>query len=76
MRTIACDGTGSVSAIVAGLDWLGANFRLPAIASMSLGSSQVETTINSAVVGLMQSGVTVVSAAGNFNNGAAYGGVA
>lgn len=66
VRVLGCDGSGSVSGIVAGLDWVAANRSLPAVANMSLGGG-VSTAIDNAVASLVSAGVSVVVAAGNDN---------
>ena len=55
--------------MIAGLDWVAANLRLPAVLSMSLGADKVDATIDSAVDTILQLGATVVTAAGNSNDG-------
>ena len=68
VRVFGCTGGSANSTIIAGIDWVRANRVLPAVANMSLGgpaSSATDTATNN----LINSGVTVVVAAGN-NNGA------
>ncbi len=69
MRCISCDGSGQASAVTAALDWLAANVQLPAVASMSLGAGQPDTVLDAATTAILALGVTVVTAAGNFNDG-------
>lgn len=69
VRVLGCDGSGSTSGIIAGLDWIRNNRSGPAVANMSLGggaSSSLDTATNN----LWNSGVTVVVAAGNENQNA------
>lgn len=66
VRVFGCTGGSSNSTIIAGIDWVRANRVLPAVANMSLGggaSSSIDTATNN----LINSGVTVVVAAGNDN---------
>ena len=66
MRVFGCTGGSSNSTIIAGIDWVRVNRVLPAVANMSLGggaSSATDTAVNN----LINSGVTVVVAAGNDN---------
>ena len=66
VRVFGCTGGSSNSTIIAGIDWVRANRVLPAVANMSLGggaSSATDTAVNN----LINSGVTVVVAAGNDN---------
>lgn len=37
VRVLDCNGTGSISDTVAGLDWVASSYKLPAVISMSLG---------------------------------------
>jgi hypothetical protein len=64
VRVLGCDGTGFVSDIMAGLEWVAANAVRPAVVNMSLGggASEEEDTVLRAVI---QSGIPVVVAAGN-----------
>lgn len=64
VRVLDCMGQGALSGIIAGLDWVAANRRLPAVANMSLGgpASAAEDT---ALRNVIAAGVTVVVAAGN-----------
>ena len=59
------DCSGSDADLLAGIDWLIANRRLPAVANMSLGFGEVVPEIDAAVENLIASGVAVVIAAGN-----------
>ena len=66
VRVFGCTGGSSNSVIISGIDWVRANRVLPAVANMSLGggaSSATDTATNN----LINSGVTVVVAAGNDN---------
>ncbi len=65
VRVLDCSGSGSLSGVVAGLDWLsGQSTKRPAVANMSLGSGK-SLAVNTAVAGANASGVTMVVAAGN-----------
>ena len=66
VRVLGCDGSGSVSGIIAGIDWMIANAKLPAVANMSLGGSAF-STLDSAVAKAVASGITMAVAAGNSN---------
>jgi subtilisin family serine protease len=64
VRVLACDGSGTYSGVIAGVDWVTANRQLPAVANMSLGGSK-NRALNDAVTGSINSGVTYAVAAGN-----------
>lgn len=64
IRVLGCNGSGSWSGIISGMDWVAKNKKSPAVASMSLGGGRSET-VNVAVQRLIDSNVTVVVAAGN-----------
>ena len=66
VRVLDCNGSGSTSGIIAGLNWLATNAVHPAVANMSLGGG-FSSTLNSAVNNLASSGVFVAVAAGNSN---------
>ena len=66
VRVFGCTGGSTNSTIIAGIDWVRANRVLPAVANMSLGGGASSATDN-ATNNLINSGVTVVVAAGNSN---------
>ena len=66
VRVLDCTGSGSTSGVIAGVDWVAASTLRPAVANMSLGGSP-STSLNSAVAGAVNKGVTMVVAAGNSN---------
>jgi len=69
VRVLGCDGSGSTSGIVAGMDWVANTHRGPSVANMSLGGG-ASTATDQAVARLRNSGVVVVVAAGNENQDA------
>jgi len=66
VRVLDCDGSGTVSGVVAGIDWVTANAVKPAVANMSLTGSG-NTTLDDAVRNSIASGVSYSVAAGNGN---------
>jgi len=66
VRVFGCTGGSANSTIIAGIDWVRANRVLPAVANMSLGGP-ASTATDNATNNLINSGVTVVVAAGNDN---------
>ena len=64
VRVLGSDGSGAWSGIIKGLNWIAANHKKPAAAVLSLGGHK-SWSVNSAVQGLINAGVTVVVAAGN-----------
>ena len=64
VRVLGCDGSGSVSGMIAALDWLRTHAQRPAVANLSLGAGY-SGALNSAVTALSDSGVLVAVAAGN-----------
>lgn len=68
VRVLDCEGVGSYSSVIAGLNWIAANHRPgdAAIVNMSLGG-EVSSTLDEAVSNLFSRGITVVVAAGNDN---------
>lgn len=66
VRVLGCDGSGTTSGVIAGLDWIAGQYvdGSKAVVNMSLGggaSSSLDTAVNS----LINRGITVVVAAGN-----------
>jgi hypothetical protein len=66
VKVLGCSG-GSLSTILAGLDWVAQNASGPSIVNMSLTSNAVETTVYDAITSLADQGITTVVAAGNGN---------
>jgi subtilisin family serine protease len=68
VRVLGCNGSGSWSGVIAGLDWIVEHHRadVPAVANMSLGGG-ASTSVDDAVRRVIADGVTVAVAAGNSN---------
>ena len=66
VRVLDCTGSGTLSGVIAGIDWVAGSTLRPAVANMSLGSAK-SSTVNAAVAGAYNKGVTMVVAAGNSN---------
>jgi subtilisin family serine protease len=64
VRVLDCSGSGSTSGVAAGIDWVTANAKKPAVANMSLGGG-ASTTLDAAVNNSITAGVTYAIAAGN-----------
>jgi subtilisin family serine protease len=64
IRVLDCNGSGSTSGVIAGIDWVTANHVKPAVANMSLGGG-ASTALDDAVRNSINKGVTYVVAAGN-----------
>ena len=64
VRVLDCNGSGSNSGVIAGIDWVTANRVRPAAANMSLGGGY-SLTLNQAVDRAAAAGVTFAIAAGN-----------
>jgi subtilisin family serine protease len=66
VRVIDCGGSGPNSGVIAGVDWVTANHKSPAVANMSLGGS-ASSALDLAIANSVASGVTYAVAAGNGN---------
>lgn len=66
VRVLDCDGFGTYSGVIAGVDWVTANRIRPAVANMSLGGP-ISTLLETALNNMIASGVVLVVAAGNSN---------
>ncbi len=69
VRVLGCDGSGSNSGVIGGVDWVAANHVKPAVANMSLGGG-ASTALDNAVNSAVSQGITMVVAAGNDNRNA------
>ncbi|MGW4029173.1 S8 family peptidase [Streptomyces sp. NPDC004838] len=66
VRVLDCRGSGSTAGVIAGVDWVTANVRKPAVANMSLGGS-TNASLDSAVRRSIGAGISYAVAAGNGN---------
>jgi len=68
VRVLNCQGSGTNSGVVAGVDWVTGNHGSgePAVANMSLGGG-ANTTLDNAVTNSINDGVSYAVAAGNDN---------
>ena len=69
VRVLNCSGSGPVSGVIAGVDWVTQNASRPAVANMSLGVSG-SAPLDQAVANSIASGVPYSVAAGNENQAA------
>jgi len=72
VRVLDCNGSGSYSAVIAGIDWVTNDHTTrgtPAVANMSLGGP-VSSSLNQAVTNSISAGVVYAVAAGNENTDA------
>jgi serine protease len=66
VRVLDCQGSGSSSSIIAGMNWVAANGQQPAVANMSLGTVTGRATdIENAAKNLVNANVALAVAAGN-----------
>ena len=66
VRVLDCNGSGTWSGVIAGIDWVTGNHVAPAVANMSLGGS-ANSSVDNAVRNMIASGVATAIAAGNGN---------
>ena len=66
VRVLACNGSGSTSGVIAGVDWVTQNHASPAVANMSLGGG-ASSALDTAVRNSIASGVAYALSAGNDN---------
>jgi subtilisin family serine protease len=64
VRVLDCEGRGTVSGVIAGVDWVTQYRVLPAVANMSLGGG-ASSSLDTAVANSIAAGVTYAVAAGN-----------
>lgn len=72
VRVLDCNGSGSLSDVIAGIEWVTQNHQKPAVANMSLGGG-ISQAIDDAVNASIAAGVTYVVAAGNESTNACNG---
>lgn len=64
VRVLGCDGKGTWSGIIAGMDWVAKNAKQPAVMNGSLGGDK-STAVNDAATAVSDAGVLPIIAAGN-----------
>lgn len=69
VRVLDCNGSGSYSGVIAGVDWVTANHKGASVANMSLGGP-ISQALEDAIANSIKSGVTYAVAAGNDNQSA------
>ena len=69
VRVLGCNGSGTNSGVIAGMDWVANNRSGASVANMSLGGGASQAT-DDAIARMTSRGVTVVVAAGNENQNA------
>lgn len=72
IRVLDCNGSGSTSGVIKGIEWVTENAKFPAVANMSLGGGS-STALDEAVKKSIQAGIFYVVAAGNDNKDACQG---
>ena len=71
VRVLDCSAVGTTSGVIAGVEWVTANHRKPAVANVSI-SGGASSALNLAVQNSINAGVTYVVAAGNAASDACY----
>jgi subtilisin family serine protease len=66
VRVLDCQGAGTLSGVIAGVDWVTGHAAKPAVANMSLGGGR-SASLEAAVRRSINAGITYVVAAGNEN---------
>ena len=69
IQVLNSNGSGSISQVLAGIDWVTVNHIAPAVANLSLGAG-ASTTLDNAVDQAVAAGVLVTVVAGNSNTDA------
>ena len=67
VRVLQCNGSGTISGLIAGIDWVTANAIHPAVANISLAAGGSSPALESSVTNSINSGITYAIAAGNGN---------
>ena len=70
VRVMNCQGSGSYSGVIAGVDWVTRSHVKPAVANMSLSAGGISSAIDDSVTNSIASGVTYAIAAANNNDDA------
>lgn len=66
VKVLGCDGLGTASSVISGVEWVTRNAARPAVANMSLGGG-ASAPIDLAVANSIASGITYTVASGNYS---------
>lgn len=72
IRVLDCQGSGAISGVIKGVEWITKNHEKPAIANLSLGGGASQA-LDEAVNNSIQAGIVYAVAAGNENTDACGG---
>jgi subtilisin family serine protease len=64
VRVLDCEGNGTISGVIAGVDWVAQHAQRPAVANMSL-TGGASSSLDGAVTNAIAQGITFVVAGGN-----------
>lgn len=67
VRVLPCTGSGQISDLIAGVDWVTANRVLPAVANISMNASGTSLSMTTAITNSINSGVSYAISAGNYS---------
>lgn len=67
VRVLGCSGSGMISDLIEGVDWVRGNHVKPAVANISIIVSGGSSILDNAIQNAINAGVTMVVAAGNNN---------
>jgi len=65
VRVLPCSGSGMLSNVLAGVDWVTANHQSPAVANISAATAGSSASLETAITNSIASGVVYTIAAGN-----------
>ena len=65
VKVLDCYGSGTISSVISGIDYVTKNRVGPTVANMSLGLNAVDLSLNAAMANSISSGVVYAVAAGN-----------
>src|SRR6478609_5166298 len=65
VRVLPCSGSGLLSNVLAGVDWVTANHQSPAVANISAATPGISASLETAITNSIASGVVYTLASGN-----------
>jgi subtilisin family serine protease len=67
VRVLDCNGAGTISQILAGLNWVAGNAVKPAVVNFSIGQDAryISSSLQTALSGVLAAGIPIAAAAGN-----------
>ena len=69
VRVLDCNGSGWVSDMISGLDWVLQNAQRPTVVHFGGGTDTPNQVLDAAILNVIAQGIPVIASAGNYQEG-------